>query len=135
MNFINFMSFSDFSYKKPLSKPFDVMIINHFILYFIFGYYYPNNYILVLILSILWELFEIFVTSWDYTYSILKEKWVVPERYWNEKPLHKVFDILVNLLGYTVGSYYGIITERKKAFETMSLSSVIFLYVIHLTRN
>ena len=96
----------NYSYKKSNSKLFDLMIINHFLIYFILGYLIPNNYLLCIILSILWELFEYFMTTWDTSYNLLIKYWPIPEYYWNEKFEHKIMDIFVNLLGYYFGSNY-----------------------------
>lgn len=93
------------SYKKPNSQIIDLMIINHFIIYFVIGYVVPHNYTLCLILSILWELFEIAITYFDYSYNLLVKYWPVPEYYWNEKYPHKIIDIIINFCGYSIGSY------------------------------
>ncbi len=72
----------------------------HYIVYLIKNY----KYILVLIISIIWEIFE-YLISYNKKLNILTKKyWFVPERYWNEKKNNKIFDIMINFLGYYVGS-------------------------------
>jgi hypothetical protein len=101
-----YIMLNNFSYKKSNSKLLDLMIINHFIIYFILGYFIPHNYLLCIIISILWEVFEYFITYWDVSYNLLIKYWPISERHWNEKLEHKIMDILVNLLGYYFGSNY-----------------------------
>jgi hypothetical protein len=64
--------------------------IIHFIIYFILALFYPNKWIFVIIISILWEILEILL---NYRKSKL----------WNETKLNKITDVIINLLGYGVG--------------------------------
>ena len=41
-----------------LLKHLDILSIAHFCIYYVIGLYIKNNYTLILILGILWELFE-----------------------------------------------------------------------------
>lgn len=95
---------NNFNYKESNSKLFDLMMINHFIIHFVIGYIIPNNYLLCIIISILWEVFEYFITTWDISYYFFKKYWPIPEYYWNEKFRHKISDLFINLIGYYFGS-------------------------------
>jgi len=87
-----------------ISQNLDIMTINHFIIWLIIGYLFPNRYILVFILSITWEILERLVVISQPLYKIFKKYWFVPEIYWNENPINSIIDICVNMLGYWVGS-------------------------------
>ena len=52
------------------STTIDWFTLHHILLWLIVGFFYPNNYYLVLFLGILWELF-------------VKTYWPVPKNYWN----------------------------------------------------
>jgi hypothetical protein len=69
------------------------------------GFLIPNKYALVLVLSILWELFERLLVNVPVLYKLTKTYWFVPETYWNEQPFNRLLDIGINLVGYTLGSY------------------------------
>ena len=43
------------------STTIDLFTFNHFILWLVIGYIYPNKYYLALFLGILWEVFERFI--------------------------------------------------------------------------
>ncbi len=90
--------------KKGISTSIDLSSLAHFILWLIIGYFFPNNYLLAFILSILWELFEILIVNVDVLYNLTKKYWPIPERYWNEKITNSLLDICFNMLGYYVGS-------------------------------
>ena len=68
----------------------DYWHISHFILWFIVGKLSPNYHFIVILVSILWELFEHFCFK----------------NYKNCKSLFcgRVEDIILNILGYTIGS-------------------------------
>ena len=80
------------------------MHINHFLIYTIFGILIPNRYILIVVVSILWELFEILLVENKALYKFTKKYWFVEEKYWNEIHNNKILDLFINLFGYYVGS-------------------------------
>jgi hypothetical protein len=82
----------------------DIMTINHFIIWLVLGYLFPNLYIIAFILSIIWELFERFIVTNQTLYKFIKKYWFVPERYWNEKSKNSIIDIIINMIGYWIGS-------------------------------
>ena len=50
-------------------------------------------------------MFEYIISHIDYTREFLINYWFVPEKYWNE-PLHnKLYDIIINMLGYIIGNF------------------------------
>ena len=89
---------------EPKSKNIDLMTIVHFMLYFIFGYIYPNNYILALLIGVLWEIFERIIVSNKILYNLVKKYWFIPEVYWNENIVNTLSDKIINMLGYIVGN-------------------------------
>ncbi len=74
--------------------------ITHFIIYFIMSFYFPNRWFLIIIFSIVWEIFESFL---HIAYNkILK----LESDYWHEVHINKLFDIVFNLSGYGAGHLY-----------------------------
>jgi hypothetical protein len=86
------------------SNTIDLMTFNHFIIWLAIGYIYPNNYYLALFFGILWEVFERLVVHNKKLYNFVKTYWPVPERYWNEINNNSYIDIVVNMIGYYIGS-------------------------------
>jgi len=82
----------------------DIMSINHFLIYFILGLFYKKQYKIILILSVLCELFEYIISHIDFTKKILIKYWFVPEKYWNEPCSNKIYDIIINIIGYSIGN-------------------------------
>ena len=82
----------------------DILSLNHFLIYFSLGLIYKNHYKLMLILSLVWELFEYIISHIDYTREFLITYWFVPEKYWNEPYNNKIVDIIINMLGYSIGN-------------------------------
>ncbi len=81
--------------------------ITHFLLYFIISLYYPNKWVTIIILSIVWEVFEMLLNiGYDKIFNIISD-------YWDEVPLNKVVDIIFNLLGYGAGHLYQKYILRK----------------------
>lgn len=76
----------------------------HIVLYILIGLLYPNDYSLILIISIIWELYEHFM----FKYLIKKSKC-------NEFSCLRIEDVFLNLFGYFIGSSLAIeITEENK---------------------
>lgn len=65
----------------------------HIILYILIGLLYPNNYILILFISIIWELYEHFMF-----------KYLIKKSNCTEISCLRIEDIFLNLLGYYIGS-------------------------------
>ena len=82
----------------------DLLSIGHFLLYLCLGYYIKHKYIFALILGILWEIFEKILVSNPYTLYLLKEYWFIPIEYIDDTFEHSVTDIIINMIGYTIGS-------------------------------
>jgi len=67
--------------------------ILHIILYILIGLLYPNNYFLILVISIIWELHEhIFF------------KYIIKKSQCKEISCLRIEDIFLNLIGYFIGS-------------------------------
>lgn len=71
----------------------DIFHILHIILYIIIGIIYPNNYGLILLISILWELYENFM--FKYFAKNGKCKDIICLRF---------EDIILNIIGYYIGT-------------------------------
>jgi hypothetical protein len=74
----------------------DIYHISHILTYIIVGLLYPNNYLLVLIVSIGWELYEHYMF-----------KYYVKGSGCNDILCLRVEDILLNLIGYYIGSKFN----------------------------
>jgi len=81
----------------------DKLSIVHFIIYFIIGKIYSNNYQHILILSISWEILEKYMAI-HYGKQISKY-WIIPIEKWNDNFFHAGTDIIFNLLGYYFAHY------------------------------
>ena len=55
----------------------DLLSLTHFFLWFFFGLFIKNEYKLVLILGVLWELFERLLISNKQIVNLLKKYWFV----------------------------------------------------------
>ena len=81
--------------------------IYHFLIYFIIALFYPNKWILILIISILWEILEIFLNFGN------KNILFVGSDYWDEIPINKIVDIIFNLAGYGAGHLFLMYILKK----------------------
>ena len=82
----------------------DLLSIFHFLFYFCIGLFYKNKYLLILIIGILWEIFEKFIITNDFTKELLIKYWFIPELYINDTLEHSITDIIINMIGYTIGN-------------------------------
>lgn len=74
--------------------------ITHFLIYFLISLYYPNKWIIIIIISIVWEILEILLNI--YNKHILN----LNSDYWDEIPMNKIVDISLNLIGYGAGHLF-----------------------------
>jgi hypothetical protein len=82
----------------------DILSISHFLIYFTIGLFLKNQYLLMFIISLLWEIFEYTISHTDYTRQFLIKHWVIPEKYWNEPFSNKFYDVIINMTGYSIGN-------------------------------
>ncbi len=82
----------------------DSMHINHFLIYVLFGIFLPNRYLLIVTISIMWEVLETVIVHNKKLYELTKKYWFIEEKYWNEININKFIDLIVNLFGYFLGS-------------------------------
>mgnify|MGYP001225861047 FL=1 len=85
-------------------KNIDILSLFHFLLYLFLGYYIKHKYLLALLLGILWEIFEKNIVTNEYTRNLLEEYWFIPIDYIDDTFEHSVTDIIINMIGYTIGS-------------------------------
>ena len=77
----------------------------HIVLYILIGLLYPNDYILILIISIIWELYEHFMF-----------KYLIKKSNCNEFSCLRIEDVFLNLFGYFIGSSLSFqLDEEEKA--------------------
>ena len=87
------------------NKAFDLMSIIHFLVFIIFGLIFKNEYNTALLIGVLWEIIEYYITNEEYTKKLLKKYWPISSYYWNEKNIsNKIFDIVFNMSGYYIGN-------------------------------
>jgi hypothetical protein len=84
---------------------FDILSVVHFLLYFFLGLYWKHKYAIVLLIGISWEIIEHLLVNNEYTKYLLGRYWIIPERYINDTLDHSITDIIMNMIGYTLGSY------------------------------
>jgi hypothetical protein len=83
---------------------FDVLSVNHFLIYFIAGLFFKNQYMLFFIISLVWEIFEYMISHTERARQFVIKYWFVPEKYWNEHYTNKVLDVIINMTGYYIGN-------------------------------
>jgi hypothetical protein len=91
----------------------DILTVVHFLLWLTVGYIFPNKYKIIILLAILWELFEYMIVKVDVLYNLTKKYWFVPEKYWNESIYNKIIDMIFNILGYSLGCYIFYYSNKK----------------------
>ena len=89
-----------------LFKHLDILSIVHFSIYFIIGLYLKGHYGLILVIGVLWELFEYFIANNSQTSKFLCQFWPIPKKYWHDSFDHSMVDILINMIGYYVGNQF-----------------------------
>ena len=85
-------------------KNIDILSLFHFLIYLFLGYYIKHKYFLALFLSVLWEIFEKIIVTNKYTRNIIKKYWIIPINYIDDTFDHSITDIIINMIGYTIGS-------------------------------
>jgi hypothetical protein len=73
----------------------DYWHVAHVILYILIGLLYPNDYLFVLVISIIWEVYEHFMF-----------KYIIKKSNCNENSCLRIEDIFLNLFGYFIGSLW-----------------------------
>tara|TARA_Y100001970_G_scaffold269563_1_gene362218 strand:- start:503 stop:784 length:282 start_codon:yes stop_codon:yes gene_type:complete len=86
----------------------DLLSLFHFLLYFCIGLFYKDKYLIIFIIGIIWEIFEKFIITTEYTRDLLLEYWFIPELYINDTLEHSIVDIIINMIGYTIGNKISI---------------------------
>ena len=75
-----------------ISNAINLYTILHLLIYIIIGYYYPNKWLHIIIISFLWEIFEYIVHKFN------------SNSFFKESSTNKIFDIIINLVGYYLGN-------------------------------
>ena len=63
----------------------DPLSIVHFLQYFIFGLFYKDKYLIVIIASFLWEIFEYYFTRTKTIRELLIKYWPIPKNIGKKK--------------------------------------------------
>ena len=83
----------------------DILSIIHFVIYFVIGLFIKNQYIFILFVGIMWEIFEYNIIKNKTIFNLLDKYWIIPKKYWEEKnKYNRYYDIIFNMLGYTIGN-------------------------------
>jgi len=94
----------------------DFLSICHFVLYFIGAFYIPDNFALITILGILWEIFEYTITNVPVIREFLIKHWPLRKKWmldnnnimvpWKTEQIKdRMEDLIFNSLGYFCGQY------------------------------
>lgn len=83
--------------------------ISHFILYFVIGLFFPNCDFVVILVSVLWELYEQIMKNYNANKDVGDKGTVYTGSWWQGN----LYDIFINLLGF----YFG-----KLAVYTLNLN-------------
>lgn len=76
-----------FSYNMTFINYYSII---HFIIWFIYGKYFKKNWPLFLLLSVGWEIIELFI---PFNFAI-------------ETTMNKITDIFINIIGYSFGIFF-----------------------------
>jgi len=79
----------------------------HIIIYLIAGLFFPSNYLCIMILSMSCELFEYFIGA-----------------------RARLSDIVNNMIGYTIGSYFNTYNPIKINIDDKLLSCTIISFIV-----
>ena len=90
--------------RLPVSEDVDPNHITHFLQWILLGILFPNKWVIAIFIMILWELFEYIIVYVNPLYSLTKTYWFIPETIWNETIKNKIIDMIVNILGYAIGT-------------------------------
>jgi len=101
----------------------DILSLFHFLIYFFLAFYIKDNYLLIILLGISWEIFEYIITNYPPTRDFMIKHWPIHKKYWQGKvksnirytetgliipwftenlPL-RIEDMFFNILGYYCG--------------------------------
>ena len=89
-----------------MKNNFDYLSVIHFIIYYIFGKLIPRQYFIIFLISILWEISEKWFASTYFGKHIFARYWIIPYDDWNENIINSISDIVINMMGYYIGSNY-----------------------------
>ena len=90
---------------KSESSDIDKFQIVHLIEWIVFGYFFPNKYELAFLIMILWELGELIISNNKTLYDFFKKNWTLTSsKYRNETLTNKILDMIMNVIGYYIGS-------------------------------
>ena len=88
---------------KPHRPLLHIKFNSAFIFLIIIGFLIKDRYLLILLCSILWEIFEIIISNYKYTREFMLKYWIKKEL-WDETFINKFGDLIINMLGYYVGN-------------------------------
>ena len=82
----------------------DILSLFHFLIYFVIGIFIKDQYTLIIIISVLWECFEYYISRTQSIKNKIIQCWPIPFHYWNDSLEHSLIDIFINILGYSLGN-------------------------------
>jgi hypothetical protein len=91
---IDFLSFN-----KQNSLIFNGWALSHLILYIIIGYFFPNEYLFVFIIGLIWEIYEFSYSYLDICKNIYTTLLKTNKMY----IVGNQYDPLINMIGYFIG--------------------------------
>ena len=92
------------SYNKQNNLILNGWATSHFILYLIVGYLYPNEYLYVFSLGIIWEIYE-YLFAKDKIFISNIYKFLCGEKDGIMQMVYNKYDPLINLVGYIIGNF------------------------------
>jgi hypothetical protein len=113
-----------------LSNAVNIFSVNHLVLWFVIGYIFPHQYLLLIVVSLAWELLETVIVHQPVLYNLTKTYWFVPEKYWNETIENKCTDILFNTIGFYLGSIHAMRTRLNPGWKMWKITEAVSLAVL-----
>ena len=86
----------------------DILSIVHFVGYLLVGLLVPVSVPIqyILLVGILWEVFEVVIARIPWTRRALETYWPIRRKYWDEHLTNKIMDLVLNVLGYKTGRFF-----------------------------
>jgi hypothetical protein len=77
--------------------------IFNFLLYFAYGLFFKNQFILIILFCVGWGLFEKLVITNPSIYHLTSKYWPIPEKYWTKTWDSNIFYMIINFIAYATG--------------------------------
>lgn len=89
--------------------------IVHILLYILIGLVLPNKWLLIILFSLIWEIYEYIMSR------------LTNDKYYNESFINRILDIIFNLIGYYIGNLLIKIDSGLDFFKEIQTFPINFI--------